>query len=317
MRALGFRRRLWLITLAPLLALSGNFALAQAAAPRATANTVFIGHSLINHDMPRMVGAMAASRSGMRLTSAVQVLNGMPLAGNWDRCRRANFREQWPPKDFACDAIEQGSANGAYDTLIATDANNSIESNRIYNNTDVNLERFMELLLSRNPAGRTFMYTTWESWGFHSGPWVDAIESELAQYETIARGAEQISAGKGRNGRVEVLPVNLALKQLILAIGRGEVPGIGRREDIFGDDVHMNSLGDYFVASVVFAAIYNQSAEGTTNTVSAEFGGVLVQVPPATATALHRIAWQTVVDYRARTGAPQARPRAPQGFRVE
>jgi hypothetical protein len=294
-------------------------AMAQTAAfpPRSSANTVFVGHSLINYDMPRMVQAMAASRSGMRLTSAVQVINGAPLSFSWERCRRANWSGQWPPREFACDEIEAGSVSGLYDSLIATDANNSIESNRIWNRTHEQLERFMDLLLSRNPQGRTFMYTSWESWDFHNGRWLEAIDSELAQYETIARQAEQISASRGRNGRVEVLPVNLALRNLVRAIQRGEVPGVINRQQIFDDGVHMTQLGNYFVASVVFAALFNQSADGVTNAIPGEYGGTLVQVPPATATAFHRIAWQTISSYRGGASGVATRPGAPQSLRVQ
>jgi hypothetical protein len=231
----------------------------------------------------------------------------MPLKGNWEQCRGQG------PERSACEAIERGSPNGPYDVLVATDANNPIEANRIFNETHVYLEHFMELMFSRNPSARTFLYTSWEELGspHHNGiDWVDAIPSELAQYELIARGAEQISAARGRNGKVEVIPANLALRELIIRIERGEISGLSNRRDIFNDSVHMNATGNYFIAAVVFSCIFNRSPEGAASTIPGMFGGTLVSVPSALAVQLQRIAWQVVSDYR--SGQPQAvRPNPP------
>lgn len=319
MNSKRLRAEQFVCPLAIFLILIGSRALAQSGAyPEQTrAATVFVGHSLINYDMPRMVEVMAASRAGMSLTGAVQVINGAPLAANWERCRRANFRGEYPPKDFACDSIERGSASGPYDSLIATDANNSIESNRIWNRTHEFLEQFMELLLSHNQSARTFLFTSWESWEFHEGRWLEAIESELTQYETIAREAERLSRARGRGGRVEVIPVNLALKNLVEAIQRSEVPGMTTRQQIFDDGVHMSPLGNYFVASVVFSALFNRSPEGVTTLIPGEYGGIFLQVSPSTAAALHRVAWQSISSYRMRSSSSVARPRPSPSGNVE
>jgi hypothetical protein len=282
-------------------------------APRSSANAVFVGHSLINYDMPQIVQALAESR-GKSMQKAVQVVNGAPLRYSWEVCRQAGFTGQWPPDQFACDAIERGSPAGAFDVLIATDANNSIESNRVYNDTHKYLENFMELLLSRNGRGRTLLYTSWEGWSFHKGNWVGAIESELAQYETIARQAEALSASRGRNGKVEVIPANLALRELVTRVQSGQVPGIGARDEIFSDDVHMTGLGNYYLACVVYAVVFNQSPEGATGRANNRWGSQIVDVAPATRDALQRLAWQVVTEYRGRSGG--AKPRAPAAVNV-
>lgn len=286
--------------------------------PRDRAAVVFVGHSLINYEMPAMVQQLANSR-GFTLHKAVQVINGAPLAANWARCRAADFTGPYPPEQFACDAIEAGSPIGPYDTLIATDANNTIESNRIYNSTHVNLENFMRVLISRkNPGARAFMYTAWESWGFHSsGTWLDAIAGELAQYETIVNMANSISVSAGRPAIAEVLPANVALRELIIKVQRGEIPGITSRTQLFADEVHMSKLGNYFMASVVFSAVFNQSPEGSTGRITDQWNNVLLEVPAATATALQRLAWQVVSDYRGGSPPPgPTRPRAPSSLQV-
>jgi hypothetical protein len=291
----------------------GTLAAAADLSPRGTANAVFVGHSLINHDMPQIVEAIAESR-GQSLRKAVQVINGAPLRLNWELCRESSYTGQWPPDQFACDAIERGSPSGAFDVLLATDANNSIQSNRVYNETHRYLENFMELLLSRNGGGRVFLYTSWEGWSFHKGNWIGAIESELAQYETIARQAEALSASRGRGGEVQVIPANVALRELVTHSETGRVPGITSRDQIFSDDVHMTGLGNYYIACVVYAAVYNQSPEGATGRATNRFGGQIVDVPPATRQALQRLAWHVLSEYRGRQGG--TKPRAPAALNV-
>jgi hypothetical protein len=293
-------------------------AFAQTAAfpPRNQATAVFVGHSLINYEMPRMVKALAASKSGMSMTNAVQVIIGSPLRWNWDHCREAGFNDQYPPEDFACDELERGTGSGPYDVLIATDANNTIESNRIYNQTHVYFERFMDLLLARNGTARSFVFTSWESWGFHgSGSWLDAINSELAQYEQIARDAEAASAARGRNGKVQVIPANVGLRELINAGTRGQIPNIRSHTDVFSDGVHLTPAGNYFVACVVFASVFNQSPEGATGRVTGEWGQTLVDLPAGQAAAMQRLAWKVVSDYRGGVAA-SPRPRAPTAVEV-
>lgn len=122
----------------------------------------FVGHSLINYDMPHMLQQLVASADGLSLEKAVQVNNGAPLKYNWQTCHEADFSGQWPPQNFVCDEFETNSGAAAYNALIATDANNSIHSNHVWNQTQVYLEEFTELMLSQQPEARSFLYTSWE-----------------------------------------------------------------------------------------------------------------------------------------------------------
>src|SRR5688572_25158715 len=246
------------------------------AQPRDSAAVVFVGHSLIGFDMPMMLEQMVESR-GLKLTRVGQIIGGAPLRVNWDEC------------STACDAIRSGGDTGPYDVLVATDANWTIESNRIWNETPKYLEQFMELFLSRNPDARVFAYTSWEGLEQHkTADWVDAIDSELAQYELIAEQAEQLSAARGRNGRVDVLPSNLALRELIVKIEAGEIEGLTDRTDLFSDDVHLSPIGNYYIAAVVFSAIYDQTPEGVATKIVNQWGQIVIDVPPTRAEVLQR-----------------------------
>jgi hypothetical protein len=255
---------------------------------------------------------------GMHLGLGVQSVPGAPLKANWSYCRAAWWVGEYPPPLFACDAIDAGTANGPLNVLIATDASNSIESNRIYNEPDVYFERFMELMLSHNPAARNFLFTSWEELGYagHDEDWTIEVISELAQYELIAANAEELSRQRGRNGMVQVLPVNLALRRLILAIEAGSVPGMTNRSEIFADRIHPNPTGLYFVACVVYSAIFNQSPEGAATLLRDPYGNPTVNLSNALALQLQRIAWQTVSDYFGNV-AETARPAPPSSLTVQ
>lgn len=278
------------------LCLSGS--VVASPAPVDDVKAMFVGHSLINYTMPDMVKQLAESGQGLTMDKSVQVLNGSPLRYNWEMCREADFAGEWPPQEFACDAIEAAAATAPFDTLVVTDANNPISGHHIYNQTQVYLEQFTELLKTTNETARSFLYTSWEGLDYHQGEWLDAIDAELAEYEQIAIEAEQLSAERGRNAQIEVIPANLALKMLIIKIENGELPGLSSRSDIFTDDVHMNDLGNYFIANVVFAAIYNRSPEGLTNLMLDPWGNTQIEVDTVLAGQLQQVAWTVIRDYK-------------------
>lgn len=282
---------------------------AMAGEPVDNVKAMFVGHSLINYTMPQMVKQLAESGNGLSMENAVQVMNGSPLRYNWENCREANFTGEWAPQSFACDTIE--AAVTPFDTLIVTDANNPISGHHIYNQTQVYLENFTELLKSTNDSGRSFLYTSWEGLTYHQGEWLDQIAPELAEYEQIADEAEALSAERGRNAEIEVIPANLAIKELIIKIENGEINGLNARTDIFIDDVHMNDLGNYYIANVVFSAIYNRSPEGLTHLMMNQWGGVQIDVDPALATQLQQLAWTVISDYKAAQQLPGDENAAP------
>lgn len=233
--------------------------LAATAATAQSQRTVMVGHSLINHDMPTML-AHLAQRAGLPWEHALQILNGTSLKVNWSQCRAAQFTGQHPPAAFACDVLDQAAT--PYDTLVLTDANNLIGTNHRYNRPQDYVVQFAELLLRRQPQGRVFLYTAWERLDRHGAEWPQAVDAELAEYRQIATEAEQIAAQQGRSLRVEVLPMNRVLGDLMLRIEAGQIPGLAQRTELFMDPVHLNDLGNYVVANTVLTRLTGRSPVG-------------------------------------------------------
>jgi hypothetical protein len=285
---------------------------------RDKASVVLVGHSLINYEMPEYLGTLASSK-GLAYSKALQVIIGSPLRLNFENCRRATAGYQDVPSSFSysCDAIESGTGSGPYDAVLVTEANNTLAGHRQYNNTDEYVARYMELLRGRNPAGRTLLFTTWEALPTYGASWGAKQAADLAAYEEVARSAAQIAAGRGTGGTVEVVPVNIALRDLLARIASGGVPGVTSRDQIFMDDVHMTRAGNYFVACVVFAVLYNRSPEGATEVVPSPYAGqpALVDLSGGAGRAMQRLAWDVVSTYR--TGGVAVRPKPPGSLQVQ
>jgi hypothetical protein len=242
----------------------------------------------------------------------VQWFVGAPVKYNFLHCHSWQRDMEYPPPAWACDEIDRGTDIGTYDTLVITEGNNAIinpSAPDYTGDTPEYFTNFLDTLLDRNPSGRAFFYTSWEDQGYelHNGAeWTTRIAPELGKYELYTRlimGREQ--ATRGRNVNVPVIPVNVALRDVILAAESGNFPGITNRGQLFTDKVHLSPIGYYIAACTVFASIYQQSPEGAT----------AAGLDPAVAARIQTLTWNVVANYRGWTGTA-TRPRAPTGLIV-
>lgn len=297
-------------------------AILHAQAARSEARVVFVGHSLLNYDIVEVVKGIAESK-GVQFRRAAQSNVGTNIANNWRQCRRSAYPGENPWWELACDAIDAGTDRGPFDTLVITQVNNPIIDPSNPSNlgsTPADYNRFLDLFLSRNPSGQAFFYTQWEGVGspWHKGAdWTSRIADELALFERIVQRIEEISrTSYGRNVDVNIIPANLALRDLIIAAESGRFPGITSRKQLFMDDVHVTPLGAYYLACVIYSSIYQQSPVGATGRTVGRWGQEITNLPPEMARSLQLFAWDVVSRYRGWTGSI-ARPRPPSQLRVE
>jgi len=296
---------------------------AQAVAPLSSARILFIRHSLIGNEMPEMVKAIAESK-GLTIRRAVQVYNGAPIQFDWDNCRGAGSTIQWPPSDYACDALDAGTDLGPYDAMIIVQANNPIINQQNPANlgtTPNDFEKFLNLFLTRNASGRAYYFTQWESIGsqWHNGQeWTTRIAPEMVVHEQMVDRIEQISRDmRSRNATVNIIPVSVAIRDLVIAAESGQFPGITNRSQIFIDDVHMNRFGNYFVACVVFASVYQQSPAGASGRTVDRWNGEMTNIPADLALRMQNFAWNVVSSYRGWSGVAAPKPKAPSALTVQ
>jgi hypothetical protein len=84
----------------------------------------------------------------------------------------------------------------------------------------------------------------------------------------------------------EVAPVGVAWQ-----LSYAAMPGLNLHTD---DDSHPNPAGSYLAACTFYAALFGRTPVGLPGRLTDAGGGVLVEVPPATANHLQRMAWDAV-----------------------
>jgi hypothetical protein len=300
-------------------AFAGNPALAAAPTPQTYQKVAYIGHSLIPQHFPDMVGDIARSLQGITHIGISQSIPGTGIGGNWIFCRASTIPPtQWPGLEFACDEIAQSPANAPFTAMMLTDTNNPIippwDANDL-KTTPADFEKFLDVLLTKNPGGRSYYFTQWESLGGNT--WTPAgLAAEVAYFEKVVLRVEELAFSlRGRSVDVTVVPANLALQELLQQMNAGTFAGELTLSDIFEDSVHMNNIGDYYLACVVFASIYERSPVGATGLTHDRFGREMTNLPGGTALKLQQLAWNVVAGYRGWV-ATTPRPKAPANFTV-
>ncbi|MCU0863458.1 MAG: hypothetical protein MUC36_06685 [Planctomycetes bacterium] len=268
--------------------LSPTAATGTPAAPVQRAKVLFIGHSLINREMPAMLRDIAASR-GCELSFDVELRSGAILKLGW---------EGQLPIDGV--RAREALATGGYDTLVLTEAVDLDDMLRWMQSAEY-AGRYQRLAVQHNPAIRVFLYETWHdrelvrhTWygAARKERWREFLDEDLGKWESIATGA----AAHAGQPRMSIVPGGQALARLNDAIAAGEVPGITSAATLFTDGIHLAPLGNYFIALVQFAAIHRQTPVGATTTPRSA-NGARIEFPAATAAAMQRIAWDAVASY--------------------
>ena len=74
--------------------------------------------------------------------------------------------------------------------------------------------------------------------------------------------------------------------------GRGGVGNMRDRKDLFVDDIHLNDLGNHFVALVHYAVLYGSSPEGRATRLKRADGTEAMAPEPELARLMQDIAWR-------------------------
>ncbi len=264
-------------------------ALATAGAPDG-ADVFMVGHSLVNFDMPTMLAALAAD-AGKTHRRGEQIITGAPLRWNWQHSHEAqglDARVELP--------------TGDWNVLVLTEAI-PLLNHLTWSGTYEYAGNFHQLALDGNAATRTFVYETWHciDSGSPTGcpfddeshiDWRQRLDVDLPRWQGIV---DHLNANHD-GAAVELIPAGQALALLDdrLHAQAGVVPGIGHVFDLFANEIHLSDAGNYFVALVMFAAIYRQSPQGLTHDISNVWGQPYDLPSVEAAAALQTIAWDAV-----------------------
>jgi len=254
------------------------------------AEILFVGHSLVGPDLAPMVQAGLAAQGQEALVEA-QVINGAPLAYQWDHAAEAEGVDG-----------KARLGSGAVGTLILTEAiplAGAIE----WNDSAGQVAKWAGLAWSANPQTQVLIYETWHSLKSGTGavvehdpgagtPWADRIAADRAAWQSLASAAEALRPPEAPPTRI--VPAGQAMALAARAAAAGELPGVARIEDLFADDIHPNAKGLYLVAATHVAALTGQSPEGLPARLGRSWQNREARISPELALALQRIAWQAV-----------------------
>lgn len=267
-----------------------------------TNNTFFLGHSLINFEIPNIVDKLSIAGS-QTFSYDANIGNGATLGWHWTN-----------PTTGQGDQWDLTLPNGGYENFILTEAVpllNHLNSSDTYGVTD----DFCNFANQYNPNIQYYIYETWHcinsgngstsgsggypcDWDAESNsPWRERLNIDLPKWEGIA---DYINATHANPMRV--IPGGQALGRLSDAIDNGLVSGLTSIFDLFVDSHHLDSRGNYFIACVMYAVIHGESPAGLPNQLTNRWGTPYSVYPtPAQAAIMQDLAWQTVCDY-SRTG---------------
>lgn len=257
-------------------------------------NTFFLGHSLINFDMPNMVQKLSQAAS-QPFSYQSNIANGANLEMHWNNPHSAGSQgSYW---DTTLD-------NGGFDNFIITEAV-PLKNHTRYSNTYRYANHFYDYAKSYNSNIKYYLYETWHciNTGTSTGcdwdeddhlTWRQRLTADLPLWESIADSVNRIHG----NNTMLIIPAGQALARLHDQVITGQVPGITTIRSLFTDDIHLNHTGNYFIACVMYAVLNNRSPEGLPNQLTDNYNIPYSSYPTeAQAQKFQQIAWQTVRSY--------------------
>jgi hypothetical protein len=164
-----------------------------------------------------------------------------------------------------------------YDTLVLTERV-ALSGTMPWHNSPQEALRWFINAWTKGQDGNgaeTILYATWVS--IDSGPnfenpykdpeghipFRDRLPLEMAQWETIQSYVnDNRPAG---SPPMRMIPGPVLMAAIYDEIAAGNAPGIARISDLFSDDIHLNDLGNYYIALAHFAVIYGRDPRGMQN----------------------------------------------------
>ena len=259
---------------------------------------LFVGHSLIGPDLPTMIDA-GLDRAGAPVVVESQIINGAPLAYNWDNSATAEGVDG---------RVEL--ATGLVSTLILTEAI-PLAGQMQWNDSAGAVAKWADAAVAGNAEAKVYVYETWHSLASGPGaviaddpggavPWRQRIDDDLALWLAVA------------GDRAQVIPAGQAMGLLADEIAAGTMPGMTDIRDVFADDIHPNGKGLYFIAMVHLAVLTGESPEGLPPKLTRSWLSRDAVITEDQAAAFQRIAWAAVQGFEAKVAAlPKAEVAAP------
>jgi hypothetical protein len=277
-----------------------------------TLNVFYSGHSLIDRPLPDTVETIASS---LGKTSR---WNQQNIVGSPIRARTRGF--DYNASDFSGYRLGANREGDNMDVVAELRNPRTIGGQKYHamvlaERHDLPITRegedglrfarhIHERLIEGNPEATTYLYHAW--WHMYDrgnpGPWINYERQAAPIWQCVVARVNTSLRLEGRSDRMQYLPSGIALVELVERATRGNVPGItaGSTFDtvarLFYDDVHLTSLGRYYMSLVVYASLFRSPPTDA---------WVPEDVSPVAAASLKSIAWNVVANHYASATEPK------------
>ncbi len=257
-------------------------------------NTFFLGHSLVNFNLPNMVNKLSIA-GGKTFDYKLNIGNGAGLQMHWTNPHSAGSQAHW---------WDTTLNKGGFDNFILTEAV-PLKGHLIWNNTYRLADSFYRFAKQYNPNIKVYLYETWHC--INSGlplgcdwddddtiAWRNRLSLDLPLWEGIADSVNLLHTDD-----MLIIPAGQAMARLYDSIIGGNVPGITTLQQLYSDDIHLLNLGNYYIACLMYGIIHEESPLGLPNQLTDEWGTPYVSFPTTNqAQVFQRLAWQTICAYQ-------------------
>lgn len=258
-----------------------------------------------------MTAALAGATRGLSYSFQEQFRLGASLQLQWEEAQTP--RDQWDDKQFRL-SYPKALPKGDFNAVVLIDSVPRGGAEQEAQSVEY-LTRFVNYIAKTNPGARIYYAEAWHSLlsGTGKAQWDAASPTRglawRARLDADAPMWERIRAKAAQNTGQEIvlIPQSQALGRLVDAIEAGEVPGFKTKEDVFGDDIHLNPYGMYFIACLHYAMLYGRNPERLPIEIKNRWGVNYWDHPlnggrsypkpdPAGLREMQRIAWQVISE---------------------
>ncbi len=276
---------------------------------RNEATVLISGHSLTDQPIPTYLDAIARSLgvshewnrhyiAGSSLKRRTRGEN--PDASDWQGYRQGD-NKTGTNLDFVAELRSPKTTGGKpYDALVITEMH-SVLASYLWFDTVRLLRHYHDVFISGNSQGRTYFYESWMGLIDKSAParWIAYERAASPIWQCVATRINLSLEHAGRADRITPLPAGLAFAEFIARATEGEgLPGVTTgtpRETVdtlITDDVHLTERGSYYLALVIYSAIYSRSPVGA---------WAPAAVSARQAETMQKFAWTFISDFYARS----------------
>jgi hypothetical protein len=276
--AVGAGGLYWTLTRAPSAASVKTRLAGSTLAKPDQAMTVFhLGHSLVNRDMPAMLAQLAPS--GHQYDS--QLGWGTTLQAHWGDAPINGFEAENAHPRFR--PAQEAVQSGDYDAIVLTEMVEIRASIRYYDSPEY-LAKWANEALKARPDVRLYLYETWHQLDDPEG-WLERLDLDHDRYwlsRVLGPALKRLPEGT----QIFLIPAGQVLAAFVRAVeAQGGVGNVRDRTDLFSraedgtlDVIHLNDIGNYLVALVHYAVLYQQSPVGLPHAL-ARADGTLATAP--------------------------------------